>query len=383
MKRKKTERIDVALDPGLELLSILDWLDASRQPPFASPEHPYARAVEKAFSAFRAHPAVALNARLALADPDGSARKDALMKRSAPPALSFDETMSANRGETERSGELEPWLAGLKAFAVDTRFVARLGECAGLLKDELDELRGSVAKADHLGKLERYTGLAYEGSFRLLASPLCQHGGVLNRIWSRDDGSAAINCVLQPEAEGGGMSFVSGELDACVWHEGAHGVMDTTVNLYDYEERDTPLDLGPELRRNCRSWLHGIREHLVRAVMLRLIAADRGPKEAAKRQADEPFNASPHLEAFLSALKRYEESRREYPTLADYYPRLAEIFPKPGARPAAGAETGFPYGPFYTAGQRAAALRRLDLLLARSKDARLLARRAAIKAVKD
>ena len=261
MKQKIKSRIEVRLDPGLELLSVLDWLDASRKPAFVLPEHPYARALEKAFSEYCAHPAVKLNAKLTKLDPDGSDRKDALMKRSAPPALAFDETMSANRGESERSGALEPWLESLKAFARDSRFSERLAGCAPLLDKELGELRDSVAASDHLGKLDRYTGLPYEGTFRILASPLCQHGGVLNRIWSRDDGSGAINAIMPPDFESDS-TFVTAELDACVWHEAAHGTLDLIMNLYDFEERDTPLDLGPKLRNAYRSWLHGMREQL-------------------------------------------------------------------------------------------------------------------------
>lgn len=381
MRQKPKERIEVRLDPGLELLSILDWLGSPRKPALVMPEHPYARALEESFSGYRAHPAVKLNAEFAARDRDGSERKDALMKRSAPPELAFDETMSANRGESERGGTLEPWLAGLASFARETRFAERLAGCAELLDKELGELRAAVAATDHLGKLDAYTGLPYEGTFRILASPLCQHGGVLNRIWSYDDGRGAINCVLPPDVERG-FTFVTAELDACVWHEAAHGTMDLVMNLYDYEERDTPLDLGPKLRDACRGWLHGMREHLVRAVMIRLIAAASGAKEAAKRRKDEEYDASPYFGKFLSALETYEASRADYPTLADFYPRLAEIFPKPGARPKTQGESGFPYGPFYTPGQRAAALRALDRLLVRSRDPRLVERRAAILAVK-
>lgn len=381
MKRKSKNRVEVRLDPGLELLSVLDRLDAARKPAFVLPDHPYARALDEAFSGFRAHPAVKLNAELAARDRDGAERKDALMKRSAPPELAFDETMSANRGESERSGALEPWLAGLRAFARDTRFARRLAGCAPLLDKELGALRAAVGACDHLGELDAYTGMPYEGTFRILASPLCQHGGVLNRIWSYDDGRGAIACVLPPDVERG-FTFVTAELDACVWHEAAHGSLDLVMNLYDYEERDTPLDLGPRLRGACRSWLHGIREHVVRAVMLRLIASSRGAKEAAKRRADEEYDASPYFGRFLEALEVYEDSRAEYPTFADFYPRLVEIFPKPGPRPKADGGTGFAYGPFYTPGQRAAALRALERMLARSPDPRLVERRAALEAVK-
>lgn len=354
-------------------------LAPGRKPPFVLPPHAYARAVERSFAPFKAHPAVKLNAMIAKSDPEGSRRKDALMRRSAPPELVFDETMSANRGEDERSGALDDWLAALSGFTRDSGFMDGFGERAGLLDKELAELRARLTKADHIGALERYTGEAYEGRYTLIASPLCQDGGVLNRVWTRDDGAGEIISLVKLEkSRAGGMTFVDPELDACVWHELAHGVLDLTANLYDFEQRDTPLDLGPKLSRNCRSWLHGLREHLVRAVMLRLIELESGEKAAAQIYSEEGFSAKPHLKAFLDRLREYERARKEHPTLSDFYPRLVEVFPRPSARPGPASD----FGASFTPGQRAAALRRLERLLVRSKDARLLARRAALTSAK-
>ena len=153
-------------------------------------------------------------------------------------------------------------------------------------------------------------------------------------------------------------------------------MLDLTVNLYDHERQEVPLDLGPALSRNCRNWLHGLREHLVRAVMIRLVALDRGEKAARKQYAEEGFSEKPYLKAFLELLQDYERSRDDFPTLSDFYPRLVAAFPKPASSPE--VSVAGTLGLFHTPGQRAAALRRLDRLLLRSKDARLLARRAAL-----
>ncbi len=363
------ERLTVRLDPGIELLGVLDG---------AAPlPHPYAKAVAKDFSPFKDHPAVALNAKVAAEDQDGARRKDALLRRGAPPELAFDETMGANRGEDERSGALEPWLSAARDFARASGFMDGFAERERLLLEELDELRARAKSADHLAKLERYTGESFEGRYDLVASPLCRDGGVLNRVWTRDDGAGLIVSLVKLEkARGGGTTFVDPDLDACVWHELAHGVLDLTVNLYDHERQEVPLDLGPALSRNCRNWLHGLREHLVRAVMIRLVALDRGEKAARKQYAEEGFSEKPYLKAFLELLQDYERSRDDFPTLSDFYPRLVAAFPKPASSPE--VSVAGTLGLFHTPGQRAAALRRLDRLLLRSKDARLLARRAAL-----
>lgn len=364
------ERLHVRLDPGIELLGVLDLLSGAKLP-----RHPYATAILKTFEPFRNHPAVALNFALSKEDREGSRRKDALLRRAAPPELVFDETMSSNRGDDERTGALEPWLEESRSFAREARFMTTFPGRQTLLASELAELRARAAKADYIGKLERYAGEAYEGTYDLIASPLCRDGGVLNRVWTRDDGTGVIVSLVKLEkARGGGSTFVDPDLDACVWHELAHGVLDLTANLYDHERKDVPLDLGPKLSRNCRSWLHGLREHLVRAVMLRMIALDSGQKAADKVYDEEGFSSKPYLKAFVERLREFERSRIEYPTLSDFYPRLVAAFPKPASSrsPEAGP------GPYQTPGQRAAALRRLDRLLLRTKDARLIARRAAL-----
>lgn len=369
--------LEVLLDPRLELLGVLDLLDPGRKPAFVPPALAYAKNIERAFAPFKNHAAVTLNAEWSKDDPDQSRRKDALMKRSAPPALVFDETMSSNRGEDERSGKLEPWLAALREFTKDSRFMKAFAACAKTLEPELSALRARAEQADYIGKLERYTGETYDGRYVLLASPLCQKGGVLNRIWSRDDGTSEILSVLKPEpGPDGKLTFVDEDLDACVWHELAHGVLDLTANLYHQEEQETPLDLGPGLARNCRNWLHGMREHLVRSVMIRLIALESGEKEGEKRLKQEDFSEAPYLKAFVELLKEYEKSRSKYPTVSDFYPRLVAAFPKPAAKPKGAAAAGSI--PFYTEGQRAAVLKRLDRLLLTSKDARLVARRASL-----
>lgn len=363
------ERLSVRLDPGIELLGVLDG-----PAPLA---HPYAKAVAKDFSRFKAHRATALNAKVAAEDRDGARRKDALLRRGPPPALAFDEAMGANRGDDERSGALEPWLSAARDFARESRFMDGFAARERLLAKELDELRARAKAADYIGKLERYAGESFEGRYDLIASPLCREGGVLNRVWTRDDGSGLIVSLVKLEkARGGGATFVDPDLDACVWHELAHGVLDLTVNLYDHERREAPLDLGPKLGRNCRDWLHGLREHLVRAVMIRLVALDRGEKAAEKVYSEEGFSQKPHLKAFLGLLQEYERSRKEFPTLSDFYPRLVAAFPAPAASPEVSAAGTL--GLFPAPGQRAAALRRLDRLTLRSKDPRLAARRAAI-----
>ncbi len=344
-------KLEAVLDPAIELLGAVDRLGSG--------------VPEPACAAFRKHPAVRLNARMHASDPDYFQRKDLLLKRSAPPDMTFDPAMAVTGvSEAERSGAWEPWLAAMRDFARDAKFSSVFSAAARRASPALRALRARIKKADHVRTLESYAGLPFRGHYRIVVSPAGAGRG-LNRVWVRDDGLHEIVSVMS--------SFDDDGLDAVVWHELGHGVLDMTANLYDHEHRDTPLPLGPGFGHNCRNWLHGMREHFVRAVMIRLIALERGEKAAARQYEAEEFSAKPHLGAFLERLREYEASRRDYPTLADFYPRLAEAFPHPAP---ADAPPGA--GPFQTAAQRARALAHLDRMLERSRDERLLRRRDAL-----
>jgi len=379
-----------ALDPAIELLGVVDMLGPGRKAPLAGRERSYAAALERACGSLRTHPAVTLNARLDKSDRDFFQRKTLLLMRSAPPSLEFDPALEASKGEAERSGAWEPWLAALRDFARASRFPAALGRAARLLKPDLDAFNARLARTDYAAVIERYAGLPYAGGYRIVYSPLCSRGRHLNRVWTRDDGRHDIVSVLEQDSLHGADPN-DHSLDAVIWHELGHGVLDMTVNLHDCEQGNAPLSLGPRLADNCRNWLHGMREHFVRAVMLRLIARERGEAAAAKEYAHEEFSAKPHLAAFLKKLKEYESSRKSFPNIAVFYPRLREVFPRAAAvRPAPAIDDGRDSwhdalrrlaGPFYTKAQRVRAVAHLDLMLEGGRDERLLLRRAALNAL--
>lgn len=358
--------------PSVELLGAADLLGAGAGADFSAPLQEYARAVERACAPYRGHPAVALNAKLDAVDPSFFQRRDLLLKRTPPPELEREACWSSEASDAERSGEWEEWLAAMRDFARATRFSRVFESAAPLLRADVDGLRRHVAAADYAGAIERYTGLPYRGRYRLAPTPLCARGQGLNRVWTRDDGGREIVSVLKPDRRpSADRAFGDRGIDAIVWHELCHGVMDMTVDLYDYDEKDSPLDLGPGMGHNCRNWLHGIREHLVRAVMLRLIALASGEEESARQFDREEFKARPHLRAFTELLREYEGARGKYPTLAHFYHRLRASFPPPAGRPVTA-------GAFLTPAQRELALGQLELLIGACKDERLLRRREAL-----
>lgn len=369
--------VQALLDPGLELLGIVDRLGRPGDEGLEPRDVAYANALAEGCRKAHGHAAIETNREADARDPRFFSRRDALLMRSAPPSLALDEGLSAARGEEDRSGAWEPWLIGLRAFARAAAFTKAFAAAAPLLQDELSGLAAHLASAGHVAKIEEYAGLAFRGRYRVILSPLCAKAPELNRVWLRDDGAVEIASVVKPrEHRADGKPFAEQGLDARVWHELCHGIMDMTVDLYDHEQRTAPLD--GSAGADCLNWLHGMREHLARAVTLRLIALDRGEDAAAEQAKSEDFTSVKLLPAFLERLKEYERSRKKFPTLADFYPLLRELFPK--APEDGELDAAHPQGPYYTEAQRAAALQRLELMLQRSRAPRLKRRQKALLA---
>ena len=236
--------------------------------------------------------------------------------------------------------------------------------------------------------MERYSGLPFEGRYRVLLSPFQARGNAVNTIVMADDGSYDIISVVGPKGAGPrALNFLTDESAVTLWHELGHGILDTLADLHG-SEITSSAGAQDKLPWNCYGvWQQCVKEHMVRAVMIRLMAARDGEAAASRHLREEGEKKYPYLAALLERLKEYESSRARYPTLAHFYPRLLSVFPKIPAKPGAAAEEGPEAGPewvldasapFVTGGQRVRALRYLDLVLAGEPVSPLRVKKAAL-----
>ncbi|MBI3554146.1 MAG: DUF4932 domain-containing protein [Elusimicrobia bacterium] len=322
--------VRVGLDPGLELLGVVESLAGQEPEPqgFAGRDSPSAQAARRAFSAFSGHAAVRATASLDAKAFSYMKRADLVAQLGAPPELaprrSVPSMFATMAGGSPRLGG---WLASLRDFASRAPFEGFFeAEC----KELSPALAAAVARKDYIGKIERYTGMPFVGEYSIVLSPFLKKGSQVNSVVALPQGGIAIKTIetLDTGSFGGAQDWAD-YMDASAWHELSHGILDGLSDA-SAGEIDRRAGLYKKLPWPCYDdWKQCVKEHAVRAVMIRLVAAERGERAAERERLDQGEAKYPYLKGMLERLRDYEGSRKKYPTLAEFFPRLLEAIPEP------------------------------------------------------
>ncbi len=328
-------RIAVTIDARLELAGAAQSLaaEASRPEGFSAPDIPYARALKRALEGFTSHPAVRMHSEPAMRNFNFSDRGQVLLRLSPPPELS--ERLAIQYALAARAGgadNLRRWLEELRDLSRASRFPEVLAEAEPKLAAAAEGFRAAEKKQDYVGTLEAYAGLPLLGTYAVHLSPFAATGGVANVVAVREDGTMEIASLIGPEMTENGLDFWSRRVPGTLWHEAAHGVLDGLGDLYA-DRIDRSAALHARIGWSCYgAWNQCVKEHVVRAVMLRLLAREISEEAMEEQLRFEKEAHYPYMRALLKALEAYEDDRVRYPTLADYYPRLLEAFPAEKSR---------------------------------------------------
>lgn len=362
--------LTVDLDPRLELDGAARLLTAtaSPDPGFIASDIPYARQALALLEAYRGHDAVRLASRPPLDKLSFVDRGQILLRLSPLPDLNgLDAVPYSLRDKAGGARALEAWIASLRALAKDSRFEKNFSRLRPLLEPELKEFRARLAEKRFVETIEEYCGLPFPGIHRVHLSPFHAAGGVANVVTPRQDGSVTVDSIIGAEPRGKtGVTFWSKRVPSILWHELAHGVVDPLGDLYSERIALSSASFAPIAALCYGDWRQCVKEHAVRAVMIRLLARSYGEDWGEEQLAWEGRKKYPYLEAMTRQLKEYEKDRARWPTLADFYPRLLSALPEP---PAA-RETGPSLADLPSADE-AAARRLLGSILAKSRDQKL------------
>jgi hypothetical protein len=335
----------VRLDPKLELVGAIALLAPGPDPRgFVRRGREYDREVRRLFSA---------EARRAPALPDGDFVElcDFVDKLT-------DELKPNPDYPGSRRPERAPWLARLRSFRDEARFDERFPALEAAAEPELKPLREAIGLPNAAKRVEAYTGLPFDGSYVVTASPFLENERMRNSVLFRGDGTYELRTIIGLDDRRADREyFLKDRVPITIWHQLEHGTIDILADLHR-AEISRKRGAYKKLPWDCfSSWENCVKENVVRAVYLRLAALDLGEAVAKRALDDEPAAQWPRMGALLERLKEYEADRKRWPTLAHFYPRLLEVFPDdPGKGPAPK-----PADPFQTEGQKrkAAALREL------------------------
>lgn len=332
-------RISVTTDVRLELIGAAQFVAPAGARPhgFSAPDIPYTRALKKKLARFIELPAIRMNAEPKMLEFSFADRSQLLMRLSSLPELS--ERLTVQYALIDRAGgpeNLRRWLSALRDLSKAARFQELFAEEAKEIEPALAGFRSKESKQDYLGTIEAYAGLPLLGTYSIYLSPFQAPGGVANAVSELEDGSMEISSVVGPNIQETGIDFWSERVPGTLWHESAHGVIDGLGDLYaDKIALSKANHAG--IGWSCYgTWNQCVKEHFVRAVMIRLIAREISEEAAEEQLRFENVAHYPYMRAILEKLKIYEAERGRYPTLADYYPQLLEVFPtqgRPEAKP--------------------------------------------------
>jgi tetratricopeptide (TPR) repeat protein len=381
----------VRLDARLETLGVVQLLAEVPAPKgFQALDAEYARRARKTFARFKDHRAVRLTAGLPVAF-DYLARTDFLVRRGPlpeiGPRLFIPEFMNQQAGGRAR---LEEWVSALADFAREAGVEAFVKANEAALDPGLSAFREDVARRRYMAKMESLAGVEFEGEYEVIPSVFHLPGAQVNAVVRLEEGGyyivSVVGAELRPE---GRLDYRTEDFVATAGHEIAHGLLDVASEL----SREHIGRSGAEYAKlswDCYGdWMQCVKETVVRAHMLRLVASELG-EDAVRRELnhDDGRERWPYLEPMAEKFKIYEKDRKRWPDLYAYYPRLLEVFPEDADRGAKGRLVSSGPGPewisdetrpFASKGQRAFALRALGRLLAGSpRDADYLRRRAAL-----
>ncbi len=321
---KSSKTISVALDPRIELAGLAQSLC-----PEASDPKGFTRRRLVYFDELQKNPGLRPPCAASLKAFGFSDRRQVLLRLSPPPELAV--RIPLPYAFYDRAGgkeALERWLLQLRDFARDSGFMVSFNSAQALLEPQVEAFRGEIAKIDYLDKLESYTGLELIGRYSIYPSAFDAPGGVANNVAELPDGSMEITSLIgAQEISGSSVTFWSRRVPGIIWHEVGHGIEDALADLYSDDVRLSSAALS-SLGENCYGdSLQCVKEHVVRAVMIRLIAREIGPEAAEEQLRFEDERRFPYLKPMLERLREYEILRKRYPSLADFYPELLAVLP--------------------------------------------------------
>lgn len=322
----------VAWDPRIELVSLMFHLAGA--PEYNANKVPrYSAAVAAHFENQKAHPAVVATKemrekhRIAFFHPMNLA-----VHLTDPPALGerspFDQPGMAI-GARWLAAPYRPYLETLRSFYIDARAAEFFKAQAPLYESATNRLRAVVSPEIDEAWFRAYFGSGPSMRFKVVPSLL--NGGAQYGATYRGQGieeAYAVMGVFKIDAEGLSV-FDRNDADNVV-HEYAHTLTNKHVDAAIPKLETSGPVLFEKVRNEMReqsygTWQTMVYEQVVRAVVVRYIAARRGDAEAAREiEAQEKLGFT-LTRPISEVLADYERSRSAYPSFGDIMPKVIDV----------------------------------------------------------
>jgi hypothetical protein len=327
----ESPKLNIASDPRVELVTIVQMLAGYRDPPVSALDTAYKRAAAEWFAPYAGHPVVELCRKRARSGFRYDTVASVTMATTPPPEIRLERDPPS--GVIRRAGGrrgIDEWLAALRDFSQKSRFPEFFEKHESTYARVTQNFRSQIEGVDYVKLLEDYFGSA-QGSYNVVLGMLIHPGGFGPR-YPRANGTFDIVAVLGPvRLDGDVPSFgTRASIEYLVWHEFGHSFVNPLVDKYWGRIRKTSKLYEPirdaMQRQAYGNWQSSVHEHIVRAVTIRLTARERAADAQNLLNRERDTNNFRYVEPLVERLKEYETSRDRYPTFDSFMPRLIDVF---------------------------------------------------------
>jgi hypothetical protein len=331
----KINSLSIAVDPRIELLSIVQYLSdyGSRfKGLVAGFDQTYRSEVDSWFSKFKSHQAIQMFNSMSSRGFSYDAPPAAMLYMNSD--FSIEPAISASPGLqiwNRAGGKMNMMLfaGALKAFAAESGFVRFYKDHKPFYEQITRETAKSVQDKDIIGQLEQYYG-EKRSSYAAIISPLLGGGSFGPQI-ERTGGTKDIYCIMGPyRVQNGNPQFGSFDFfNQLQRHEFSHSFVNPLADKYKalvekYSGLFSPLEAV--MREQAYSnWGTVLNESVVRAVTTRLAYQFDGPAAGDRELEHNKSRGFVFTAALSKKLEEYEKHRDKYPTLDSYYVQLLAV----------------------------------------------------------
>ncbi|HKI79478.1 MAG TPA: DUF4932 domain-containing protein [Ignavibacteriaceae bacterium] len=330
---KGTEtKLNISIDPRIELLSVVQYLSGySEYGLITRFNFTYKDDIIKYFTKYIELKAVKLFSEMSQQGFAFDAPPTAMLFLSNPPE--FKTEIAFTQYIIKRAGgekELTKFIEALRIFSIETNFMRFYNEHKPFYKKIVQNIKNKIGNNDYINEIETYYGMV-QNSYNIIAAPLFHQGGFGPRI-ERKNNKFDIYSIGGPDSINDSLpGFGSSEnLRYLIWHEFSHSFINPLTEQHADEIKKVSSLFEPINDRMSKqgysSWDVCVKEHLIRAITVRLSYIYSGNKEGDKALYDEKAKGFVYLPDICKNLSRYENNRDLYPTFADFYPEIIKLF---------------------------------------------------------
>lgn len=328
--------VRVVADPRVELMTAVQLL--ADYPILTRHDSPYRRDVKAYFSRFQDHPVVGMFSEMRRQGFAFDAVPVSILAFTDPPELK--PRVAVPEHAVERAGgreRLDAFMEELRSFARKSDFMSFFAAHRGTYDQVIENARPAAEKA--VSALARYSGMDLKGG-TIALGPLLHDGGFA-AFYDKPDGTVEAIALMGPSGVENGIHVYGSatQIAGLTTHEFSHTFINPLTDRH-WEELDEYSGLYEPIAEKMKAqaypiWKHTVKEHIVRAVTIRMAYLEGGQEVGDKELQTQKDRGFRYVEALTERLKEYEAARDRYPTIAEFYPRLVEVF-----REAAGTGVG-------------------------------------------